>query len=389
MSLFFELLQLSLGTRDGLSRVPSVREWEEVYEEAEKQGILGVLLDGLQRCMVHDSRFTVNLPLDVKLQWIGETQIIEQQNRDMDRKCVELLGMLKKAGLRGSILKGQGIARLYDEELGCRRQPGDIDVYVDCGLEKALAFARSLGQKDISWDYKHLHLNLWEDTEVEMHYRVEVLLNLRKNRRLQMWFEAHKEQIFNDNENHNDNEGVNTNLQLDGVNRTNRTNEFTTPTVEFNLFYILLHIYRHFLHTGIGMRQVMDYFFVLKEAYRLRLTAYSLIETVRTFGMERFTRGLMWMMKETMAMPREWMPWEPDEKEGRYILAQVMEGGNFGHYSERRSRLTGGLGYVMRIVRHSLHLMSHYPSEALWAPVWVVWHKGWKIKKRWQLRALL
>lgn len=81
-------------------------------------------------------------------------------------------------------------------------------------------------------------------------------------------------------------------------------------------------------------------------------------------------------------MPREWMPWEPDEREGRYILALVMEGGNFGQYSERQSRLTGGLGYVTNIVRHSLHLIWRYPSEALWAPVWVVWHRVWKWRKK-------
>ena len=393
-NLFFELLEVSLGTRDGLSRVPDVREWEEMYEKAEKQAVISVLFYGVERIMALDSlqskktepsiRFLDHLPLELKLQWIGDVQIDEHQNKVMNQKCVELLGMLEKAGLRGTILKGQGIARLYDEDLRCRRQSGDIDVYVDCGLERTLAFARSLGQKDISWDYKHLHLNLWEDTEVEMHYHVEVLFNLIKNRRLQKWFEAHTEDLFShtDSTDNTENSSLNTN-------RTNETNSFTTPTVEFNVFYILLHIYRHFLYEGVGLRQVIDYYFVLKEAYGLRLTAYDELEAVKGFGMERFAKGLMWVMKEVMAMPREWMPWEPDEKEGRYILAQVMEGGNFGHYSERRSRLTGGLGYVTRIVRHSLHLMRRYPTEAIWAPVWVVWHKGWKIRKRWQLRRML
>ena len=381
-NLFFELLQMALGSRKGLSRVPSAREWEDVYEEAEKQAIDGLLLTGLERLPAEQ------LPsMDLKLQWIGETQIIEFQNKDMDQKCVELLDMLKKAGLSGTILKGQGIARLYDENLMGRRLPGDIDVYVDCGLEKALAFAQSLGQKDISWDYKHLHLELWKDTEVEMHYHVEVLFNLIKNRRLQKWFEAHTEDLFShtDSTDNTENSSLNTN-------RTNETNSFTTPTVEFNVFYILLHIYRHFLYEGVGLRQIIDYYYVLKSLTLIPIpngeVSYYL-QAVEQFGMQRFAKGLMWVMQEVMAMPREWMPWEPDEKEGRYILAQVMEGGNFGHYSERRSRLTGGLGYVTRIVRHSLHLMRRYPTEAIWAPVWVVWHKGWKIRKRWELRRML
>ena len=56
-----------------------------------------------------------------------------------------------------------------------------------------------------------------------MHYVPEVLLNLRKNKRLQKWFEAHKEEMYAE------------------------SNGLVTPTIRFNLFYNLLHIYRHFL----------------------------------------------------------------------------------------------------------------------------------------------
>ena len=364
-NLLFELLQVALGRRERLSRVPSVREWEEVYENAWKQGVVGLLLSALERL---PADFLP--PLELKLQWIGDVQINEHQNKVMNQKCVALLGILEKAGLRGTILKGQGIARLYGD-LASRRQAGDIDVYVDCGMEKALAFARSLGQKDISWDYKHLHLNLWEDTEVEVHYRVELLFDLVKNRKLLRWFKEHEEMLFEGKWMMDDGRG-----------------ELMTPSVEMNVFYILLHIYRHFLHTGVGIRQVMDYYMVLRTVNNEKTKTKSAMAAVSEFGMERFARGLMWVLKGVMAMPQEWMLWEPDEREGQYILAQVMEGGNFGHYSEKRSRLTGGLGYVTRIVRHSLHMVQRYPSVALWTPVWVVWHKGWKIRKRWQLKRM-
>lgn len=356
MDLFFELIQVALGTREELSRVPNVREWKAVYKEAEKQGIIGLLLGGLERLPAHFLP-----PLELKLQWIGDVQIDEHHNKVLNQKCVELLRILEKAGLRGTILKGQGIARLYGD-LASRRQAGDIDVYVDCGMEKTFAFARSLGQKEISWDYKHLHLNLWEDTEVEVHYRVEVLFNLVKNRRLQRWFNEHEEMLFEGRWKMDDGRGV-----------------LVTPSVEMNVFYILLHIYRHFLHTGIGIRQVMDYYMVLRTVNNENRKATNSVAAVKEFGMERFAEGLMWMMQKIMEMPREWMLWEPNENEGKYILAQVIEGGNFGHYSERQTQLTGGLGYVTRIVRHCLQLMRRYPSVALWAPVWVVWHKLWKI----------
>ena len=367
MSIFFELLQVALGRRERLSRVPLSHEWEEIYEVAEKQGIVGLLLSGLEHLPAYFLP-----PLELKLQWIGDVQMDDHLNKLMDQRCLELLGMLEKAGLQGTILKGQGIARLYDEDLSSRRQPGDIDVYVDCGLERAIAFAQSLGQKDISWDYKHLHLQLWEDTEVELHYRVEVMFDLMKNHRLQRWFDHELNELY----------------------EFDPESGFVTPSVEFNVFYILLHIYRHFFTEGVGLRQIMDYYFVLKTHYENK-TTYLINNTngttddtdhtdkyctaVSEFGMERFAKGLMWVMLEVMAMPKEWMLWEPDEKEGRYILEQVMEGGNFGHYSKRQTRLTGGLEYVVRLTRHSLHLMRRYPTEAVWIPVWMVWHKLWKV----------
>ena len=83
--LFIELIQVALGTRERLSRVPSLYEWEAVYEEAEKQAIVGLLLTGLERLPSESLP-----PLELKLQWIGEVQMIEAQNKEMDERCVEV-----------------------------------------------------------------------------------------------------------------------------------------------------------------------------------------------------------------------------------------------------------------------------------------------------------
>lgn len=367
--LFFELLQIALGNRERLSRVPSAEEWEEMYAESERQALTGVLLHGIER--LKNLNADLNLNIERLLQWIGVGQMIEQQNRLLDERCVELLGRIQDAELHGSILKGQGMALLYDKDLRPLRQSGDIDVYANCGIRKALAFAKSQGLNDVEWDYKHLHLNLWEDTEVEMHYRVEVLLNLWKNRRLQKWFRKHQNAIFNAN----DNLDLNSNTD-----RTNDTNGFVTPTVEFNVFYILLHIYRHFLYEGVGFRQIIDYYFVLKNLNdNLNVNESYAYKAVDEFAMVKFAKGLMWVMHETLGMQRDWMLWEPDEKEGRYILKQVMRGGNFGHHDERLKHSGGKLGAVKAILTHNMHLLTHYLSDVIWAPVWIVWHKLWKM----------
>ena len=355
--MFFELLQVALGNRERLSRVPTVEEWEEIYEESERQAVTGVLLIGIDKLPLEQRP-----PKMMLLQWIGEGQMIEQRNKEMDEHCLKLIKTLDDHGLRGSILKGQGVALLYDDEMRPLRQSGDIDVYVDCGLKGALAFAKSLGLEKVRWDYKHLHLNIWDDIAIEMHYRVEVLLNLWKNRKLQKWFAAHEEQLYN----HTD---------------CTDTTDLITPTAEFNVFYILLHIYRHFLYKGVGLRQIVDYYMVLRMVHDSRLMVNEYVETVRELGMVKFAKGLMWVMHEALGMSREWMLWEPDEKEGRYILEQVMTGGNFGHHDERLKHTGGKLGSVKAILTHNMHLLTHYPSDVIWAPVWIVWHKLWKLTR--------
>ena len=367
--LFFELLQVAVGNRERLSRVPTAVEWSDLYEESERQAVTGILLQGIE-WLKASTDDTSNLPLELLLQWIGISEQIRQGNLSLTKRCKELQGKLVEIGHESSILKGQGVALYYDEPLRDLRQSGDIDVYVGCGLKGAMEIARQLGIENPKWDYKHLHLDVFEDAEVEMHYRVEVLLNLWKNRKLQRWFRKHQDAV----------QGSRVKVQ-DG--------EMVTPTVEFNVFYILLHIYRHFLYEGVGMRQIVDYYFVLK---RLNLNvndnhnsntnhtnrANFAIDAVKEFGMERFAKGLMWVMHEALGMQRDWMLWEPDEKEGRYILMQVMKGGNFGHHDERLKHSGGKLGAVKAILTHNMHLLTHYPSDVIWAPVWIVWHKVWK-----------
>lgn len=367
--LLFELLQVSLGNLSKLSSIPSDKEWAILYAESERQAVTGILLHGIDRLPAEQRPSQA-----VLLQWIGVGQMTGQQNRLLDVRCEELLQMLKDAGMVGTILKGQGVARLYNKELQPLRQCGDIDVYVDCGFKKVLKFAKSQRLNNIEWDYKHLHLNLWKDTEVEMHYRVEVLLNLWKNRKLQKWFKEHETELFaHVNDNHN----------LNGM---------KTPTVEFNVFYILLHIYRHFLYEGVGLRQIVDYYFVLKNLNLnadlntntddTNLTDNYAVKAVGEFGMERFAKGLMWVMREALGMPKEWMQWEPDEKEGRYILEMVMAGGNFGHHDQRLLQGDGKLNTVKQVCKHNWHLMSHYPADVIWALVWFVWHKCWKCMQK-------
>lgn len=150
---------------------------------AKKQSLMGVCFAGLHKLVEQQQE----PPEMLYLTWMGMAAKIQQRNEVVTKQCVELQAKLSADGLRSSILKGQAVASIYPEHLRGLRQSGDIDFYVDCEREKAIEYARGL-QGGVDWDYKHLHLKVFEDTEVEIHYVPEVFLNLWKNRKLQKWF---------------------------------------------------------------------------------------------------------------------------------------------------------------------------------------------------------
>lgn len=384
--MIFELLQVALGKRDRLSHILSMDEWSSLFAEAQKQSMVGIAFEGVQKLPKEQWP-----PQALLFKWIGTTEIIKQRNALLDKQCVKLQKRFHDVGVRSSILKGQGMARLYEaypqplpigkdgespkgNGLGMLRQPGDIDIYVDCGRVRLFEIVDSSefrgdrqsedkNRKSLirDWDYKHLHLDVFKDTEVEVHYRVEVLLNLCKNRKLQRWFKEHEELLFSQN------------------------GDLIMPTIEFNRFYILLHIYRHFLYEGVGLRQLLDYYFVLRRptpdpSLKGGESQIELTKLLKTFGMWKFARGVMWVLQEVFGLEKEYMICEPLECEGRFILSEVMAGGNFGHHDERLLSEKGGkLQTLKKVIKHNAHLMRHYPAEILWPPIWFVWHKCWKM----------
>lgn len=368
--LFFQLIRVAIGAQETLSRLPSEAEWKLLFEMAEKQSLVGICFSGLQKLGADavEGFLQIGMSEDLYLAWMSMAAQINMRNDVVNEQCVALQKRLAAEGIRSSILKGQAVAMLYGEDLRGFRQSGDIDIYVDRGREKAIEYARSI-QGDVDWDYKHLHLNMFDtsvdpatSTAVEIHYVPEVLLNLRKNRKLQKWFKEHLEEMF---------------MSTNFLNSSN----ISTPSVEFNLFYILLHTYRHFLYEGVGMRQLMDYYFVLHASYDNSKSDSNanLVALLKEFGMSRFASGVMWIMKEVFGMPEQLLLVEPDEKEGRYILSEVMTGGNFGKHKENRAYSKRKLGTFVRVVKHNSHMLCHYPENVLWTPIYFIWHKCWKL----------
>ena len=411
---FFELIRVAIGNKVCLSRVPSAAEWNALYSLSVKQAVAGVCFCGVQRLPKEQ---LVEMPVRLKLQWFALATQIQQRNEQMNRRCVEVQRMLAKEGMRSSILKGQSIAVLYDLNLdlnlnkddnrdyknnlnlGLYRQCGDIDIYVPCGMEKALKWCRER-YGDVDFDYINAHVPVFKDVEVELHWRVQSMTNLFKNRKLQRWLEREetKEMIL----------GGKADMKPSESLQSSETS-ITVPSLEFNAFYLMLHCYHHVFESGLGLRQLMDYYFLLMAIHGthgehgLEMTKFSdgnsdhgfnglngdanaianVNRLFKEFGMERFVGAVMWIMQEVFGLERERMLCEPDEKEGRYILDEVMAGGNFGHHDERIRKVGKGKWQsVFANLQHAIHVLRRYPQEALWMPVWMVYHFVWKRFKK-------
>lgn len=357
--LLFELIRVIVGRQKSLSRIPSSDEWQELYKLSKNHAITGVTFAGVRKLKQNG----ISIPSDLYMQWLGLTSQVQQRNEVMNAHCVEACKWLQQAGFKTCILKGQGVAQLYGSELSMLRQSGDIDLWVDGGMHRAMTWARN-NYGDVAFDYINAHVPMFKETEVELHWRVRSVSNLIQNRRLQKWMEEHEEELLN------------TTIEL-----PNGAGIIPVPSLTLNRYYILLHCYNHIFSEGLGLRQIMDLYFVLAQNNfdKAKDTEFRKF-FFESLGLRKFASAMMWIMGFVFGLEREKMLCEPDEKEGKYILNEVMQNGNMGHHDHRIKRVSKNakIQSVAASLQHTWHLATRYPSEFLWTPVWIVWHFCWK-----------
>lgn len=365
---FFELIQVALGVRPCLSHTPSADEWGELYKIAKKQSLVGICFAGVQKLVNQQQE----PPEMLYLTWMGMAAKIQQRNEVVNRQCVELQKRLESDGYRNYIMKGQSNAALYTStssaqvgDLQMLRQSGDIDVYLEGGLDKVLAYAKTFGNV-VHVNELEMSVPVFADTEVEFHYRPFIMRNPWKNKKLQAFFKSQEEACF--------------------ANRISLGEGLTicAPTTEFNLVHQLAHIHLHLFTEGIGMRQLMDYYFVLRTSYGNDNDNENVLRIVRDLGLSRFASALMWVIAHVFANDNDnenFYPWVPNEKDGRLLLDEVMTGGNFGRHNEEQNDRKGKMGYcIWALFFRNLRLSRFDRGDWFWGPIWRISHKLTRMK---------
>lgn len=354
ISTFFSFIRLGLGISQSLPfKEITDNEWSEMLNIAHKQTMSGILMDAIDILPNDVSRPHKDILINLMRTGIN----IEKYNRIINLKAVEVTQYFEKKGMEAILLKGQGLATLYPNPL--HRTPGDIDLWVNAD-RKVLMDICNKELKSKEFTYHHIDVKMADGIELEVHTTPSWMYSYFRNRKLQKLFkEWAKDAKY---------------IELpEGVGKVK------VPSDEMNRMYLLIHLYRHVFHEGIGLRQMADYALFLSkgctEEEKSRTMGY-----LKELNMTKFAGAVMYVMKEVFGLEEKYLFTSPDKKRGKILLQTILEGGNFGKYDisiDRKIKKDSAMSFITRNARN-LKLIKEYPEEVIWGPAFKLWHFLWR-----------
>ena len=430
---FFDFLRFCIGSAKEIPDSLKEANWKELYAIAKKQALLGILFHGIRQ-------LPKQLAPKQKLlmQWMVMAEQIRKQNIRLFQDSVKICQNFENEGFANCILKGQGNALLYPNPY--MRTPGDIDIYLSGGRRKIMKYVNRVCPNQVM-RYHHVDFPVMK-TAIEVHFTPSYMFCPIHNRRMQKWFK----EVMGEQCNHL-------------VSLPDGYGEIHVPQVSFNVIYILSHLYRHIFTEGIGLRQLLDYYYVVcdfckvyqissnhlsnfsnhpvplskegstshpsplsseerdvtalwcSEPLRYKVGGASkpspgcagwdrlgaigdtsfaagassvaldvVQKELKHLGLWKFAQAVMFVMKEVFGLSEDRMIAPMDEKEGRFLLDEIMRGGNFGQYDDRMGSKVGEskIHRYFRMNLRNLRFVKHYPAEALSEPLFRTWFAVWK-----------
>ena len=105
---------------------------------------------------------------------------------------------------------------------------------------------------------------------------------------------------------------------------------------------------------------------------------------LKYLGLWKFAGAVMFVLHEVLGISEEKMIAPMDEKRGKLLLAEILDGGNFGRHFTKYAGFTHqsmGKKYFLKIWRN-MHFVRFYPAEALSEPIFRTWHFFWRMKNK-------
>ena len=342
---FFDLVRAGLWENGEFKssdfKIQSVVDWEEVYRLANEQSVLGLVLAGIDYLPIEQRPPKVEL-----LQWIGEIQMLEQQNQAMNKFIGELVEKMRVAGIYTLLVKGQGVAQCYEKPLW--RSCGDVDLLLDNdNYQKAKVFLSEMADHVDEEDKEKLHLGMTIDSwVVELHGTMRTQISSRMNRGID---EVHHDLFYGGNVRSWMNDGI----------------QVFLPGPNNDVLLIFTHFLQHFFIGGVGLRQICDWCRLLW-TYKDSLNHGLLESRIRKMGLMSEWKAFGAFAVEYLGMPVEAMPFvnanngfdkltinKSLKKKAKKICEVVLNDGNFGHNQDYsyRQKYSGLRSYLITFFR--------------------------------------
>lgn len=371
---FFLILQSAIGVNVRLTHCLSHDEWEEMFDLAKKQALLGLAFEGVKK--LPKEQWPQG---DIVLKWTMATEQVKRQNLQTTNVCLRLNDIFAKEGFDTCILKGQANHVYYDGlidgvSLGMLRVCGDVDAWI-WPKEKILHPVKSIidycQRRNILLSLCHLHAEVKpiNGVPIEIHFRPSFLNAPWRNRNFQRVFKA---AVFD-------------NAKIDDVGVVKKLR------VDYDLVFQMNHIYRHLLDEGVGLRQVFDFYVLLKDYNKERIVSKELMgkeeimKIISSCGMKRFATALMYVLKDIFHVGNDELICGISEKDGLFLLYEIVMAGNFGHYDKRmnsievrKGKLSFQLQRASRRFLRNLRFLSSYPEEVICEPFARIAHFLWR-----------
>ena len=440
----FAFLKYCLGYKRNMSRMIAGMDWQELYSFASKQALLGLSFEGIERLGKEYSEELRLNPIgrELLMTWMGKAQQIRRQNMKVNAVASKLYSMLREDGLRCCILKGQGNALIYPNAYS--RNPGDIDVWVNASRERIMEYAQKKFELGDDIRLQHLETSL-DGVPVELHFFPCSMNNPIYHARLQKWFRRNADLQCSHIVGLPDGIGeiaipttaFNVVYQL-----THLYHHFFDEGIGmrqiFDYYYVVCDFYKVYQNSS----KITPSLFTIKEGStshpdpltlrgeggnrptrcseplrskdggpskvspdcagwdRLSIegdnsagsttvvTSYASTaldvaqRELKYLGLWKFAGAVMYVLKEVLGLSEDKMIVPVDEKRGRLLLAEILDGGNFGRHFTKYAGFTHqsmGKKYFLKIWRN-MHFVRYYPVEALCEPLFRTWHFFWRLK---------
>lgn len=260
---FLSLLRLGIGHEIGY--LPTRINWSEVKEQADKQGLTAIVLDGIEKLSEKSNGILSNFSKNLRLEWIGEVLQSYDQRYDAYIKAISTLAECYESyGFKMMVLKGYACSQDWPNPK--HRPCGDIDIW-QFGKQKE-ADETIEKEKKIKVDNSHHHHTVfdWQGFMVENHYDFINVHHHPSN--------AAFEKILKDL-GQNDAYYVEVNGERVYI-----------PSPNLHALFLLKHACIEFAASGLNLRQLLDWGFFVKSNGK-KIDWKWLEDILSEYGMKR------------------------------------------------------------------------------------------------------